>query len=187
MEEQVPFLPVANCPSRFDLSFKRHYRRVSPLGSHSCKREVIFLFSFIGSGPSLSSWPFLHGKSIGLRCCKCKPRSLLQPECIKARKRIESEHRQFQKRYKNHPKLVRCDVLGTILAIEYRVGERFLPSSVKNKTPRIFSNRRIFLRPLGNVLYLLPPYCITSEKLQKIYSAIAITLEEWHEKGFCFI
>jgi adenosylmethionine-8-amino-7-oxononanoate aminotransferase len=28
------------------------------------------------------------------------------------------------------------------------------------------------LRPLGNVIYVLPPYCISEKDLNKIYSAI---------------
>ena len=33
---------------------------------------------------------------------------------------IESEHLIFQRKWKDHPKLIRCDVLGTILIIEYK-------------------------------------------------------------------
>jgi adenosylmethionine-8-amino-7-oxononanoate aminotransferase len=35
-----------------------------------------------------------------------------------------------------------------------------------------FIKKGLLLRPLGNVLYVLPPYCIREEELQKIYSAI---------------
>jgi adenosylmethionine-8-amino-7-oxononanoate aminotransferase len=32
--------------------------------------------------------------------------------------------------------------------------------------------RHIMLRPLGNVLYILPPYCISKSDLSEIYQAI---------------
>ena len=35
----------------------------------------------------------------------------------------------------------------------------------------------ILLRPLGNVVYILPPYCISSEQLEKVYETI-LKLEE---------
>ena len=38
---------------------------------------------------------------------------------------------------------------------------------------REFLARDILLRPLGNVLYLVPPLAITDEELQRIYDAIA--------------
>jgi adenosylmethionine-8-amino-7-oxononanoate aminotransferase len=37
---------------------------------------------------------------------------------------------------------------------------------------RYFIDRHILLRPLGNVLYILPPYCIAAADLESIYTAI---------------
>ena len=36
-----------------------------------------------------------------------------------------------------------------------------------------FLARNILLRPLGNTIYVLPPYCITAAELDMIYDAIA--------------
>ena len=35
-----------------------------------------------------------------------------------------------------------------------------------------FSKRRILLRPLGNILYVIPPYCSTRADLEAVYEAI---------------
>ena len=35
----------------------------------------------------------------------------------------------------------------------------------------------VFLRPLGQVVYLLPPLCISHEQLQRCYEAIAVALD----------
>ncbi|HXA01099.1 MAG TPA: hypothetical protein VNW99_03870, partial [Cytophagaceae bacterium] len=35
-----------------------------------------------------------------------------------------------------------------------------------------FMKRDILLRPLGNVIYFLPPYIITKEERAKVYQAI---------------
>jgi adenosylmethionine-8-amino-7-oxononanoate aminotransferase len=92
---------------------------------------------------------------------------------------IEASHRQFQAAWGNHPKLKRCDVLGTILVIEYNSGESSYNHPLKGQLSSFFLQQRIVVRPLGNVLYLLPPYCITEEELQFIYSQIIVTLKEW--------
>jgi len=33
-------------------------------------------------------------------------------------------------------------------------------------------NQGVFLRPLGNTIYILPPFVITNEQLEKIYHSI---------------
>ena len=37
----------------------------------------------------------------------------------------------------------------------------------------------IYLRPLGNTVYIMPPYCISTEELQKIYAAIVDMLNDF--------
>jgi adenosylmethionine-8-amino-7-oxononanoate aminotransferase len=150
-----------------------------PLGATVTKE---FLFdSFLSPDATRA---FLHGHSYTANPLVCAAANasldlLLQPTCAAARAMVESEHRQFQRQWEKHPKLIRCDVLGTILAIEYKTDGASYYHPLKQRLADFFREQGILIRPLGNVLYLLPPYCINREELQKIYSAIAITLEEW--------
>jgi adenosylmethionine-8-amino-7-oxononanoate aminotransferase len=41
-----------------------------------------------------------------------------------------------------------------------------------------FRERQVLLRPLGNTIYVLPPYCVTDEDLSAIYDAIAAAAAE---------
>lgn len=150
-----------------------------PLGVTITKEPLFEAFL----GPSLSQ-ALLHGHTYTANPLACAAANasldlLLRPECTEARERIEEEHRLFQQKWKNHPKLLRCDLLGTILALEYKIGESSYYNPLRDRLIEFFQQRGILLRPFGSVLYLLPPYCITKEELQKIYSAIAVNLEEW--------
>ena len=150
-----------------------------PLGATIAKESLFEAFCSPDPARAL-----LHGHSYTANPLACAAANasldlLLEPACIDARKMIESEHRQFQQRWQNHPKLVRCDVLGTILTIEYRVEKTSYHHPLKAKLLEFFQQHGILLRPLGNILYLLPPYCMTRDELQKIYSVITITLEKW--------
>jgi adenosylmethionine-8-amino-7-oxononanoate aminotransferase len=40
-----------------------------------------------------------------------------------------------------------------------------------------FLERNIILRPLGNVVYVMTPYCITDEQLEQIYAALREAME----------
>ena len=40
-----------------------------------------------------------------------------------------------------------------------------------------FRERDLLLRPLGNTIYVMPPYCIGEDELSRIYAAIAEAVE----------
>jgi adenosylmethionine-8-amino-7-oxononanoate aminotransferase len=50
-------------------------------------------------------------------------------------------------------------------------GEGYL-SAIGPVLKEKFIDRGFLLRPLGNVIYILPPYCITEDELFSIYKCI---------------
>jgi adenosylmethionine-8-amino-7-oxononanoate aminotransferase len=102
----------------------------------------------------------------------------LQPECLQNRERIHARHQQFI------PKLAACKTVkgirltGTILAFEIITsGQDTYTNQLADRLHRFFRERRIMLRPLGNTLYILPPYCITDEELERVYESILECVE----------
>jgi adenosylmethionine-8-amino-7-oxononanoate aminotransferase len=45
-------------------------------------------------------------------------------------------------------------------------------NTIRDKAAKFFLAKGILLRPLGNVIYLVPPYCISDKDLDYIYDAI---------------
>ncbi len=87
--------------------------------------------------------------------------------------RIEKQHAAFAERISGHRNIKEVRYRGTIVAIELNPkGAGGYLDSVRNTAYRFFMDRRIILRPLGNVLYVLPPYCITAYDLDLVYTAI---------------
>ena len=78
----------------------------------------------------------------------------------------------------NHPKITDLRIQGTILAIELYTPEgTSYFSNIRDIAYQFFIERGILIRPLGNVIYLLPPYCISEEDLTYIYECIEEFLE----------
>ena len=85
----------------------------------------------------------------------------------------------FKKKIKSHPSILSARNLGTIIAIEIKTPEKsgYL-NNLSEKISSYFIQRGILLRPLGNVLYILPPYCISQGDLTYIYTCIETFLND---------
>ena len=62
--------------------------------------------------------------------------------------------------------------LGTITALDLRVSDPGYLAGLGPELARFFLERGLLLRPLGNTIYVLPPYCITPDELSAVYQAI---------------
>ena len=80
---------------------------------------------------------------------------------------------------KSHSKLRDARNFGTIAAIELDTeGESNYFNTEGNDAYKWFMDKGIIIRPLGNVLIMIPPYCIKEEDLKIIYKEIVIFLEQ---------
>jgi adenosylmethionine-8-amino-7-oxononanoate aminotransferase len=88
-------------------------------------------------------------------------------------KRIHKQHSLFINSLKPTSKVKDIRCIGTVLALELNAEQGYL-SSIRDLVTPFFKENGVFLRPLGNVLYLTPPYCITNKELNVIYKAIRL-------------
>ncbi len=92
--------------------------------------------------------------------------------------RIIKANTEFGERISSHPRVKNLRQLGVILAFELDVvAERY--GNLRNKLFRHFMEDGIFLRPLGNTLYILPPYVISPEQLGKVFTGIEKMLADF--------
>ena len=91
---------------------------------------------------------------------------------------INSFHLQFQNKIKNHPVVKTTRVLGVIFALEIKTkSQESYYGTMRNKLYDFFIENGIILRPVGNIIYILPPYIITENQLQKVYQTVENALE----------
>lgn len=68
-------------------------------------------------------------------------------------------------------------MLGTILAFEMDNGKDEYLNSVSAIITRQALNEGVYIRPLGNTVYVMPPYCISQEQLEKVFNTIIEILD----------
>lgn len=75
--------------------------------------------------------------------------------------------------FSNHPAVAESRSCGTILAIELNSSdESGYLNKMGEKVASFFHERGVIMRPLGNVIYVIPPYCITEQELAHIFGTI---------------
>jgi adenosylmethionine---8-amino-7-oxononanoate aminotransferase len=69
--------------------------------------------------------------------------------------------------------------LGTILAFEVETsGKAGYLNNISATIHKAALQKGVLIRPLGNTVYIMPPYCITEEELKKVYDCLAEVVEE---------
>ncbi len=149
-----------------------------PLGATSCSQKIVDSFQ----SDQLEK-TFFHGHSYTANPLACAAANasyklLFSDDTQESISAITNSHQNFLKQIKHRELLVRCESLGTILALEIKTPvATSYTNELRNQIYSHFIAKGILLRPLGNVLYFLPPYIISAEECQVVYSAINEFLE----------
>lgn len=96
---------------------------------------------------------------------------LQQEKTQQAIKTITNKTSAWIERLAEYPQVTKTRNLGTIGVIE--LGDAYNYFSAMNYKIRSFAiENGVLLRPLGNVVYALPPYCVTDVEIDQIYSVM---------------
>lgn len=120
---------------------------------------------------------FLHGHSFTgnpLACAAaCASLDLFENESTwKAIKRISDANLAFSEHISIHPKVKSVRVFGTILALDIDVSDPGYFSSFKRDAYSYFLEQGLLMRPLGNVLFINPPYCLSADQQAYIFEKL---------------
>jgi adenosylmethionine---8-amino-7-oxononanoate aminotransferase len=77
------------------------------------------------------------------------------------------------KPFENNPRFLAVRQLGTVTALDIRVDDAGYLAGVATKLYNFFLKKGLLLRPLGNTIYVMPPYCTLPQELDAVYAAIA--------------
>lgn len=147
-----------------------------PMGLTTCTEEVYGAFYSDDIAKGL-----FHGHTYTANPLACTAAlsalELLQTDQVQGNiSNIVRWHQEFNEEIENHPKVAGTRQLGVIYALDLNVKmERY--GNLRDRLFKHFMDSGVFLRPLGNTIYILAPFIISKEQMEKIYDAIRSAIE----------
>ncbi len=146
-----------------------------PLAATVCDEKIYDAFKGAGFDRALA-----HGHSYTANpiACAAALASLALFKSENTLQKIESITASHQDKFMQltgHPSARNCRWLGTIAAVDLDMDMDY-GSKLSRDMRLFFLNRGMLIRPLGQTIYLLPPYCTTAEELQKSYDVVSEAL-----------
>jgi len=128
---------------------------------------------------------FFHGHSFTANPLACTAALasmdlLMEEDCFDKIEWITEQNKGFAKKLTNHnSQLTTKNIrpLGTIIAFEIVDGKDEYLNNISTNITKKALEQGVYIRPLGNTVYIMPPYCITEEELEKTYSIILNILQ----------
>ncbi|MBC8173653.1 MAG: adenosylmethionine--8-amino-7-oxononanoate transaminase [Chitinophagales bacterium] len=123
---------------------------------------------------------FYHGHSFTANPLSCAAAlaslDLIEKDTCKENiERIVKSHQEFTQQLKQIDKIENIRQTGTILAFDIKTNAHTdYFNLIKDKLYTYFIENGVLLRPLGNTVYMMPPYCITHEQLSYTYETICL-------------
>ncbi len=144
-----------------------------PLGVTVCSQAI---FDAFYSNDRYKT--FFHGHSYTANPLACSAANaslaiLLSDDCQTRIANICQKHAEFAKKLENYKNIKIVRQQGTIIAIELKNEESSSYfNTIRDTIYNFCLERGVLLRPLGNVVYIMPPYCITDTELDTVYGVI---------------
>ncbi|RRB11124.1 adenosylmethionine--8-amino-7-oxononanoate transaminase [Larkinella knui] len=149
------------------------------LGVTACTKKIYDAFKSEDKHKTL-----FHGHSFTANPLACTAALasldlLLSDKTQESIQRISRRHAVFAEHLTQKPGVKNVRQQGTILAFDLDADSQTSSyfNTIRDTAYQFLLDQGVLMRPLGNVLYILPPYCITDEELDTVYAAIERLLQ----------
>ena len=151
------------------------------LGATACTQKIYDAFV---NDDKLKT--FFHGHSFTANPLACAVANasldlLLREDCLQKMEWITEQNKNFvqQTSNTNDKKTKDLRTLGTILAFEIEIGENGYLNNISSEITAYALQKNVYIRPLGNTVYIMPPYCITATELRSVYNLLEEIIEQY--------
>jgi len=150
------------------------------LGATSCSVDIYNRFLSDDKSKTLFHGHSYTGNPIACAAANASMDLFDEEGTWKNIKRICAQHKEFASKLRDFNNVENVRQVGTIVAFELKTGgETSYFNEDRDRIYNFFMDKKVLLRPLGNVIYILPPLCITDEELDQVYEVVLAFLADY--------
>ncbi|UEG49247.1 adenosylmethionine--8-amino-7-oxononanoate transaminase [Ferruginibacter lapsinanis] len=148
-----------------------------PLGVTACSNKIYDAFYANDKTKTFYHGHSYTGNPLSCAAANASIELLKSKKCKDQITMITEQHKKFAESISSHDFVKELRQQGTILAIELNTKQNTSYfNSIRDLAYKFYLSNGVLLRPLGNIVYIMPPYCITKKELSKIYTTIEQSL-----------
>lgn len=145
-----------------------------PMALTLCKEEIYQAFYSDDHNKIFFHSHSYSGNPLACAAANASLDLLLETQAFKQVQKMHDAHLEV---LAMHAKVSRLRQCGTIIAFDINSGQNSYHNNVGRVLQKICLEQGVYIRPLGNIVYLMPPYCITEEQLALSYQVIIQALD----------
>lgn len=150
-----------------------------PLSATTCTQEIFDAFYSDDGNKALFHGHTFMANPAGCAAALASLELSVSKETQLKIRQIEVSHQNFVKELKHYPQVKNIATLGVILRLDLKQEDEDYYGNLRNELYHYFMSKNLIMRPLGNTIYILPPYCITAEQLDTLYKEIINAIKKW--------
>jgi adenosylmethionine-8-amino-7-oxononanoate aminotransferase len=143
-----------------------------PLAVTLCTEKIYEAFYSVDRSRTFFHGHSYSGNPLGCAAANASLRIFETEPVFERIAEIERIHRERMPGAAKSAGAVDTRILGTIAALELRADDPGYLSKIRSQLYASFIESGVLLRPLGNVVYVVPPYVTTPDELHYIYDVI---------------
>ncbi len=150
------------------------------LGATSCSSPIYDAFLSDDKSKTLFHGHSYTGNPVACAAANASMDIFDEESTWKNINRIGAQHNEFASKLRDFDNVDDIRQVGTIVAFDLKTGgETSYFNQDRDRIYNFFMDKKILLRPLGNVIYILPPLCITEAELNQVYDGILAFLADY--------
>lgn len=150
------------------------------LGATSCSSAIYDAFLSDDKSKTLFHGHSYTGNPVACAAANASMDIFDEESTWKNINRIGEQHNEFASKLRDFDNVDDIRQVGTIVAFDLKTGEETSYfNQDRDRIYNFFMDKKILLRPLGNVIYILPPLCINEAELNQVYDGILAFLADY--------